>query len=478
MLDTRRENDRMAGKFTFSLSVTLIKFIGSLFVATLLSIIPEYTGMSAAANWTLFILLFGALLWVTEAIPAFAVSLLIIALEIFILGKPGGVYAIGPNEWKVFLSPWSSPLIFLFFAGFIMAEAASKTKLDFWLAKRVIYYVGGKPANLLTGLMAITFVVSMFISNTATTAMMLTVLLPILKTMREDNVFRVAILVGVTVAANIGGMGTIIGTPPNAIAIGALGANAPSFLGWMYLALPPGLIIAFFSRWVLLKLYPSNESVIDIARLSDIQDENDDTESPNIPNWKKATVIIVFITTIFMWLTEPLHNIPTTVISLLPVVIFTVVGIIDVTDIRSLSWDVLLLIIGGLSLGLAVANTGLASWVAGAFDIPSTAFLIALFFAYICVAISNFMSNTAATNILVPIVIAVATGAMGSGLGSMAVVIVALSASCAMALPVSTPPNALVFASGMIKSSDFIKIGLLIGLFGPLVIIGWILLVS
>lgn len=477
MLDTRRENDKIVGTFSFSLSLTLLKFISSFIVAALLAGVPEFEGMSEAANWTLFILLFGGLLWITEAIPAFAVSLLVIALEIFILGKPEGVYAQGPNDWKIFLSPWSSPLVFLFFAGFIMAMAASKTKLDFWIAKRVIYYVGGKPANLLSGLMAITFVLSMFISNTATTAMMLTVLMPIMRTMKEDNAFRVAILMGVTVAANIGGMGTIIGTPPNAIAVGALGENAPSFLEWMMIGVPPALVLIFLLRALLLKLYPSNESIIDLAKLEEVKDENEDSESPNIPNWKKMTVIGVFSITVFMWLIGPLHGIPTTVISLLPVVIFTVVGIIDVDDIRGLSWDVLLLIIGGLSLGLAVSKTGLATWVANSVDIPTTAILIILFFGYICVVISNFMSNTAATNILVPIVIAVATGVGGAEFGTTTVIAVALSASCAMALPVSTPPNALVFASGGIKASDFIKTGIFIGIVGPLVIMGWLSLI-
>ncbi len=215
----------------------------------------------------LFILSFSAFLWITGAIPSFAVSFLIIALEILLLGYPDLNFDSNSKEWLYYLKPWSSPLIFLFLAGFILAIAASKTKLDLWLAKKVLLFFGNSPNSVLTGLMLTTFVLSMFISNTATAAMMMTMLVPILKNMKENNPFQKGIILAIVVAANLGGMGTIIGTPPNAIAVGILGDNAPSFLEWMVMALPPGILILLILRWVILKKYASTEKIINIDKI-------------------------------------------------------------------------------------------------------------------------------------------------------------------------------------------------------------------
>jgi len=481
--ESRREIAKLLNKFEFSINKTIFLFIFSLITSLMVAFIPHYEGMSSAANWTLFILLFSALLWMTEAIPAFAVSLLLISLEILILGQVDGVYATTQNDWKLFISPWASSLIFLFIGGFILALAASKTKLDIWIAKRVLGISGSDPKNILTGLMAVTFVFSMFISNTATTSMMLTILVPIIYKLKKDNPFNKTLLLGVAAAANIGGMGTIIGTPPNAIAIGALGENAPSFLGWMFYAVPPAIILIVFIRYVLLKLYPSNESTIKIDFIESINSDDETTAEKNkttdIPSWHKLTVIVVFITTLLLWLSSSVHHLPTAVVAFLPIVVFTMTGIVDAEDIRTLPWEILLLITGGLSLGLAVSNTGLASWVATA--IPTDTldiFGVVIIFSFLVVLVSNFMSNTAATNILIPIIIAIITGFTNDNqMLTNTVIIVALSASNAMLLSVSTPPNAIVYSTGMIKSKNFLTIGVIIGLIGPIVIMSWIYMI-
>lgn len=189
-------------------------------------------------------------------------------------------------------------------------------------------------------------------------------------------------------------------------------------------------------------------------------------------------VVLTFCVTILLWLTGPLHPVPTTVVSFVPIVVFTMLGILDAEDIRALHWDVIILIVGGLCLGGAVASSGLDSWIASLFAslcLPLLA-LVPLF-AYLVVLLSNFMSNTAAANILLPLVAAVAV-VLGSHAPVLAVVTVALSASLAMALPVSTPPNAIVFASGALKSRDFWMMGIVSGVVGPLAILGWIYLVS
>ncbi len=480
MLDTRRHlRGFIDAAHRIPLSFVFISFLISLCLALAIAFIPEYA-LSDQGVYTLFILLFAAGLWVTEAIPAFAVSLLIIALEITLLGAEGFDFQNSDGAWKAYLEPWSSPLIFLFLAGFIMARAASKTKLDLWLAKRVLFFVGGKPRNIVIGLMGITFSLSMFVSNTATAAMMMTVLSPMLLMVRQDNPFKKTMLLAVVIGANLGGMATIIGTPPNAIAVGILGENAPSFVGWMGYALPPALATAALLGVVVLKLYPSTQGYISLRNLKSIEHFDDSTKDyspiPKMPSWKKKAVIAVFAATIGLWLTGPLHHVPTTVVSLLPIVIFTMLGIIDADDIRSLRWDVIILIIGGLSLGMAVAKNGVDGWFAQM--IPTQGLGLAwiiLAFSYVVVVVSNFMSNTAATNIILPI--AVAVGATLSQTQSQYTAIaVALSASFAMCLPVSTPPNAIVYSSRLLDAKNFLILGIIAGLAGPLLVFGWLYL--
>lgn len=476
MLDTRRHVIKLF-KRNFKITPTnaAVKFIISFLMAFFIVYLPNYSGLTLETSYMFFILTFAAFLWITEAIPAFAVSFLVIALEILFLGFHDLNFDSSSKDWLYYLKPWSSPLIFLFIAGFILAIAASKTKLDLWLAKKVVFYFGDKPKNLLSGLMLITFTLSMFISNTATTAMMMTMLLPIIKQMKEDNPFQKGMLIGIVVAANIGGMGTIIGTPPNAIAVGILGNNAPSFVGWMIIAVPPAIFLTLILRYMILKLYPSSEATIDISKIKNVRHYDDSTTDfsgvPNIPSWKKSLVIIVFLATVGLWLTGPLHHIPTTVVALLPIVIFTIFGIIDVEDINEIRWDVIILIIGGLSLGLGVSKTGLDTWLGSQISLDGLHILIiGGVFSFIVVLLSNFMSNTAATNILLPLAVALVSSYASQNV-VFVVISIALCASCAMLLPVSTPPNAIAFSSGKLKSKDFLILGTILAILGPLLII-------
>jgi len=479
MIDTRSDIRKFAEiAAPESRKDRLIRFAVSLILALLAAYLPAYEGLGSEGRTALFILIFAAGLWLSEAIPAFAVSFLIIALEIVLMG----IVPKGEGGWERFLAPWSSPLVFLFLAGFIMARAASKTRLDVWMAKHVLFFVGNRPENIMTGMILVTFTLSMFISNTATAALIVTILFPILTTMRPDNPYKKGLLLAVTMAANIGGMGTIIGTPPNAIAAGLLGGQAPSFVGWMALALPPAVLLVAAMRFFLLWRYPSNEAAINLGVLHRVDHTDDTGREPaavaGVPSWKKSVVVLTFAVTVLLWLTGPLHAAPTTVVSFIPIVIFTMFGILDADDIRALNWDVIILIVGGLSLGYAVGESGLDDFVAAWFAERKLPLLLLIpLFAYLVILLSNFMSNTAAANILLPLVAAVAV-VLGEQSPVMAVVTVALSASLAMCLPVSTPPNAIVFASGALQSRDFLVMGLLTGLLGPLLILGWMYLVT
>jgi sodium-dependent dicarboxylate transporter 2/3/5 len=402
-----------------------------------------------------------------------------IALEIMLLGFDNFDFASGSQEWQIYLQPWSSPLVFLFLAGFIMAGAASKTKLDLWLAKKVLFYVGGRPKNIIIGLIGITFSLSMFISNTATAAMMLTLLTPLLLHIKAGNPFSKAVLLSVVVGANIGGMATIIGTPPNAIAVGILAQNAPSFIGWMGYALVPALAIVSILGYAIYLLYPSNEPFIDLKSIKEIEHFDDSTKEfakvPTVASWKKKVTIALFLITITLWLSTPLHHIPTTVVSLVPIIGFTLFGILDADDICKIRWDVIILIIGGLSLGLAISHTGVDIWFASFIpDDGLSVFMMIVVFSYMVLFISNFMSNTAATNIILPIVIAITT-TLSSDSSTIVVIAVTLSASFAMMLPVSTPPNAIIYSSKKITAKDFLILGSITALIGPLLVMGWLL---
>ncbi len=466
-MPSRNMGHRILDRLEFHSGKALLKFSICLILAIVIAFIPEYKDLHLEAQAALFILLFAAGLWVTEAISAFAVALLVMALEIWLLGQSNFLFEIAPYDWKIFVAPWSGPLIWLFFGGFILAKASSKTNLDRWLSRHVLKLLGDRPSVILLGIMSITFVFSMFMSNTATTVMMLGVVSPLI-TLLKGKPFSKAILLAIPFAANIGGMGTIIGSPPNAIAAGALGSEMNFYL-WMKVGVPPAIILGLIAWIYLLLRYPPRCSSLGLKELFDAEGEK--TFGPNLDLWKKLTVMAVFFLTVALWLTGPIHNIPTPVISFIPIAIFSMIKVIDNEDIRSLHWDVLLLLAGGLSLGVMLLKTGLAVWLIDTLALGNLGVIAAAFaFSYVTCILSNFMSNTAAANIIIPIGAAAATEN-----NLLIVVPVALGASLAMCLPISTPPNAIAFSRGDLETKDFIDGGILMGLIGPIVVVMWCL---
>lgn len=471
-LDTRREIARILGRFEFSPRNHFVRVVFCAALATAVAFLPNYSGLSPAGVRALFILTLAAALWITEAIPAFSVGILVIALEIALLGKPGGVYAETAKDWERFVVVWGHPLIWLFFGGFVLAAGASRTGLDRWMAAHVLSRFGTRPSVVMLGVMAITLLFSMFMSNTATTAMMMTVLVPVTATLEKNDPLAKGLLLCVSTAAGIGGMGTIIGTPPNAIAAGMLDAvpgQQLSFFDWMLVGVPPAVFLVGVGWLYLVWRYPSARGRLDLSMIDSPALLTDGSPRGIAPLWHRITVLLTFVTTICLWMTSSLHGIPTAVISFLPITLFTVTGVLGGKDIRELDWDILLLLAGGLALGLAVKETGLAEWLVGALPLRGIGVIgVGLMISYLCVALSNVMSNTGAANILVPIGIA----AMAGGEAKI-VVPIALGASAAMCLPISTPPNAIVFTSGRIETRDFHAIGLIIGLLTPAIAVFW-----
>ncbi len=428
-------------------------------------LVPESPDLPEAARRALFILLFASALWVTEAIPAFAVGIGVIGLQIALLGRPGGVFAETPRDWEQFVAVLGHPLIWLFFGGFVLAGGLSQSRLDRRLAIALLHRVGTKPGPILVAVMAITFVLSMFMSNTATTAMMLALIAPLLAQLESDDPFGAGLVLGVAIAANLGGMGSLIGTPPNAIAVGALADASPdldvTFLEWLWIGLPPGVLLAGLGWALLTWLYPARVSELRYAAEGG-RDE--------VPIWQTGVVATTVAATVGLWLTSGWHSIPTAAVSFLPIVVFTATGILGAREIRGLNYDVLFLLAGGLALGQVVVSTGLSDWIVSRLPVEGLrAIALALTLAYLTFALSNFMSNTAAANILVPIAIT-----MAASFEAEVVLPIALAASAAMCLPVATPPNALAYATGRCTTRDFLRLGLAIGLITPLVAALWV----
>jgi sodium-dependent dicarboxylate transporter 2/3/5 len=301
-LDTRREISRILGRFEIRVTRQLVAFLACVGVAAAVAFLPDYSGLSPAGVRCFFILLLAAGLWVTEAVPAFAVGILVIALEVALLGRPGAESSSG-QEWQKYVEVWGNPLIWLFFGGLVLAAGATKTRLDRWFAANVLRVFGTRPAALLLGVMAITFLFSMFMSNTATTAMMLSVLAPLLATLGGGDRFGRGLLLGLCVAANLGGMATVIGTPPNAIAVGAL-SDVPGqgigFARWMLIGLPPALLLAALAWFYLARRYARGAEAIDLDRLEAPPGIFQTGDTRLAPLWQRLAVMSVFVATVLL----------------------------------------------------------------------------------------------------------------------------------------------------------------------------------
>ena len=454
----------------------LLSILGALLFTYLLSS-PDFT---QAQNYVLFLLFFSVGLWVTEAIPPFAVGILIVGFLVFFLGSisPESAVEEGGLDVMKFVSTWSNSVIWLILGGFFLAEGMRKTGVDADVFRFTLTKIGATPARILLSVMLSTALASMLMSNTATTAMMLAATAPIITTYGAKHPFGKAVLLGIPIAAAVGGMGTIIGSPPNAIAVEALNTmNAlpfeVGFLEWMIVGFPVALLLTLILWRLLLRKFPTDDLQIDLAALTATAKPEHTTTFDEIEQRiRKRIVVITLLVTLVLWLTGRVHGIPPAAVSGIPIIVFTMVSIITGDDVRQLPWDTLMLVAGGLSLGLAIQETELSAYFVTQIQfLPIADSLIIGVFALMTVVFSNIMSNTASATILIPI------AALWPGLHpAILPLVIGLSASCALFLPVSTPPNAIVFSTGLVKQEDFRFGGVVVGLLGPVLVIGWVLL--
>lgn len=426
-------------------------------------------GLAPDQRAVAFIFLLAVGLWVTEAVPAFAVGLLIMGYLVYVLGSP----LTGPVERDpaAYLDTWSSPVIWLLMGGFFMAAGLSRTGLDRQALGLAMRLAGSRPERVLLAVMLTTALASMFLSNTSTAAIMIGAIVPFVNRVGPEDPFAKSLLLAVPMAASIGGMGTIIGSAPNAIAAGVAGefGKGPSFLEWMAYGLPVALALVVACWRLLLWRYPpvSAATPLDFGLVDE-----------PLPAQRRERIAVTIITalTILLWVTTPIHDLHVSVISLIPIVGLAVTQVLGAKQVRALPWDTLMLVAGGLSLGAAVVDTGLAERLAssltGLTALGSDA-LVLLVMALVTMTLSNFMSNTAAVSIMLPVAVVMVPGReleMSLVLG--------MSASCALLLPVSTPPNAVAYSTGLITTRDLRLGGLTVGLIGPMVVVAWVLAID
>jgi len=410
---------------------------------------------------------FATLMWIFEVVPSWATSVGIIGLMLLTTStsgiKPMMYEAAGePLPYKDIMATFADPVIMLFIGGFILAIAATKTGLDAQLAKALLKPFGSKSNNVLLGFILITGIFSMFVSNTATAAMMLTFLTPVFKQLPPEGKGRIALTLSIPVAANLGGMATPIGTPPNAIALKYL--NDPAGLNlnlgfgeWVMFMLPLVLVLLFIG-WVLLRtIFPFSQKTINL-----------EIEGGMKKGWHTWIVIVTFIVTVLLWMTDKLTGINSYTVALIPFVVFSLTGVINKYDLEEINWSVIWMVAGGFALGYGLNASGLAANAVESIPFGTwSPIVILLVSGLICYLLSNFISNSATAALLMPILAVVCSG-MGdklSAIGGTPTVLIgiAVAASSAMVLPISTPPNALAFSTNLVKQNDMVKIGIIMG---------------
>ena len=427
-------------------------------------------GLTVVQQRIIAIFVFATLSWLTEAIPAWATSLVIIMTMCLTVSNNSLAFFKGDEadaafgtllKSKAIMASFADPVIMLFLGGFTLAIAASKFGLDVLLARNLIRPFGKKSENVLLGFLLITGIFSMFVSNTATAAMMLTFLTPVFAALPANGKGRIALTMSIPVAANLGGMGTPIGTPPNAIALQQLTEMGMGidFGKWMMFMFPLVMLLLFISWRVILWFYPFTQKTIELKIEGHVHE-----------GWKMWVVSGTFILTILLWvLPSDLTGIDSNTVALVPMGIFALTGVITRKDLAEIDWSVIWMVAGGFALGLGLNGSGLAD--AAIESIPFgewSPIVILLISGLICYFLSNFISNTATAALLVPILATVCKGMGGAleSIGGTATVLIgiAIAASSAMCLPISTPPNAIAFSTGLVKQNEMLKVGLTMGI--------------
>lgn len=445
-----------------------IGLIGGVLVLVILLMTPTPEGLSDEAWRTAAITILMGIWWLTEAIPIFVTALLPIVLFPIL-----GVTTISEAT-----SPYANPLIFLFMGGFIIALAMEKWNLHKRIAISIVSFVGIKPSSIIIGFIIAAAFLSMWVSNTATAIMMLPIAMSILELVdREEGSdkinFEIVLILCIAYACNIGGMGTLIGTPPNALLAGFVLENYGieiTFFDWMLVGVPIVILSLPLMYLVLTKvIYPIKIKVLPGGKEL-IQKQMNEL---GLISSEEKKVAAVFLSVALLWIFRPFlsNYIPgisdagiaiaaSIVLFIIPSDLKENVFLLKWSDTKRLPWGVLILFGGGLSMASAISSTGLATWIGNGIGALDTWPILLIIFIVISLIIflTEMTSNTASTAAFLPILASVAIG-LGENPLLLAIPTV-LGASCAFMLPVATPPNAIVYGSGKISIPEMAKAGL------------------
>lgn len=408
--------------------------------------------ISEKARTVMAITVFIGTMWLTEALPLHVTALMVPVLLIV----AGGTAA------KDAFSPFFAPTIALFFGGFMLARAMQKHGLDKHIAARFVGKFGSEPSRFLLGIMAITAFLSFWISNTASTAIMLPIVIfAIAKSNLGRGSTTKALILGVAFAATIGGIGTIVGTPPNGIAVANLAEHGieVSFLEWMYYAMPFTIVFLPIAWFLLINVYKPEKKKIKMPR-----------EKGKVTKEEKL-VLAVGILTMLLWVTSFAHGMPDAAVALFAVFLLYLLGLLDTGDVSKIAWPALLLFGGGLALGAAIDDSGLSLYLSDIFAGIVGGhgyFIVLLSLIAFAVLMTLTASNTATAALLVPVMIPLA-GILGVGVKEL-VIIAAIGTSIDFLVPIGTPPSTIAYSSGYISVKDMVKAGI------PITIAGMLLL--
>ncbi len=368
-------------------------------------------------------------------------------------------------QQKTTMATFADPIIILFLGGFFLAAAATKYRLDINLAKVLLKPFGTNPKFVMLGLMVVTALFSMFMSNTATAAMMLAILTPVLALFGPEDRGRAAFALCIPIAANIGGIGTPIGTPPNAIALKAMQdmGLTITFGKWMVFGVPFVIVMLLVGWFILVKMFPTQQKELKL-----------EVGGKFLKTPKAIIVYSTFAVTIALWCFSDMLSLglDSNTIAIIPIAVFAITQVITKEDLKSMSWDVLWLVAGGFALGVALQETGLAKDMIDAIPFGTwnpTVLMIGA--GFICLFMATFMSHTATASLLMPILAGVAgamvkTGSMDDAGAIGLLCAIAFASSLGMALPISTPPNALAYATGLVEQKGMAISGTILCLLG------------
>ena len=456
-------------------------FLGPVLFFTILSL--PFDMISDKGDSVIAIAVWMVTWWITEAVSISVTALL--PLLLFPILKIMDIGDVGAN--------YGSPIIFLFFGGFVLALALEKVNLHKRIALNIIKVTGTTPNKVVLGFMIATASLSMWISNTATTVVMLPIAMSVIGLLvndadgftKDDRNFALSVMLGIAFSANAGGVATVIGTPPNSVMIGLLENEYNieiSFLKWMVLGVPFSTLMIWISYLVLVKwMYPNKQ--LKFAASKEVI--NEELKKLGPMSGKEKMVLSIFGVTVFLWIFRTVINgvfpalkLNDTMISIMAAIAMFSIPynmkkgdfIITWKDTQKLAWGILILFGGGLALAKGMSVSGIVDMVSGAIGESNISILFtAILLITLMLFMTELMSNVALIAVLAPVVAGIA---IGLDLPILYLLIpVTIASSCAFMLPMATPPNAIVFASGYVKVSEMARVGVILNIIAIIILV-------